>query len=127
MRKASQLNRVMKRAIQGVSRKLVLNVNRRLAENTPIDTGWARSNWIPSVDRPNEGVAGTRENVVLDAATAGVSEIKGWDLFRGQAFITNNVPYINDLNAGFSPQTPPGFVQESIESAISGLNNVVLR
>ena len=63
----------------------------------------------------------------LTAATSGVSEIGSWDLFKGPAFITNNVPYINDLNAGSSPQASPQFVQASIEQGISGLNGKSLR
>lgn len=127
MSETTRVSGIMRRAVIGVSRKLILDVNRHLAENTPIDTGWARSNWIPTKDRPLTEPVGDRENVDLAAAASGVAEIKSWDLFKGSAFITNNVPYINDLNAGTSPQASPGFVQASIEQGITGLTGERLR
>lgn len=122
MSETSRVSAIMRHAVTVVSRKLVLDVNRRLAENTPIDTGWARSNWIPGVGEPQAEPVGTRDSVNLTAAASGVSEIGGWDLFRRPAHIVNNVPYINDLNAGTSPQASPGFVQASIEQGIRGLD-----
>jgi len=105
------------------ARTLVLAVNRTLAENTPIDTGWARTNWIPSVGRPFAGTAGSRDNVTLAGVSAGVAAISVWDMFKDSAFITNNVPYIEDLNAGTSPQASPGFIQASIEAGIASARN----
>ncbi len=126
MSEAARVTQLMKDAINRVSRELVLEVNRRIAEDTPIDTGWARSNWIPTKDAPQSDPIGDRDHVDLSAAAQGVSEIKSWDLFRGPAYITNNVPYINDLNAGTSPQASPGFVQAGIESGIRGLDGRTL-
>lgn len=127
MSETTRVTGIMKRAVRRVSRQLVLDVNRKIAENTPIDTGWARSNWIPSKGRPLPQPVGDRENVDLLAVSSGIAEIKSWDLFKGPAFITNNVPYINDLNAGTSKQAPPGFVQDSIRQGISGLSGKRLR
>jgi hypothetical protein len=126
-KESNKLSKKLRKAINGVSRKLVLDTNRRLAEDTPVDTTFARSGWIPSTGSPTKSLPGTRDNVQQDAATSGVAQIQHWDLFKGPAFITNNVPYINRLNAGTSDQAPPGYVQNSIEKSISALSTQVLK
>lgn len=126
-RETDKVTRRMKGEINKLCRRMTLDINRRLAENTPLRTGYARSNWLPSRDRPADGPVGSRESPDFTAASAGVAAIESWNLFRGPAFITNNVPYIIKLNAGSSPQAPPGFVQTSIEQGIAGSISTVLR
>lgn len=110
---------------------LSLNVNANLRSNpplgTPIDTGWASANWVPSVGEPFDD---PRARQVRDptpgqvAARAqqseqGLNEILSWRNGDGPLFSTNNVPYIGRLNGGHSAQSPAGFVQAAIEKAIS--------
>ena len=60
---------------------------------------------------------------VAGAATrqaVGRAQVLGYnDLDRGNAFITNNVPYIVRLNDGSSKQQPRGFVQRAIRKAVT--------
>jgi hypothetical protein len=109
---------------------LALNVNANLRSNpplgTPIDTGWASANWVPSVGEPFDdpqarlvrdptpGLVAARAQV----AEAGVNETLSWRNGDGPLFSTNNVPYIGALNNGHSQQSPRGFVQAAIEKAI---------
>lgn len=102
---------------------LVLDLNANLAINTPIDIGWARANWVPSIGKPYEGgkdkkperakVAGA-----LAAQQNGQAAVLGYKLEQGALFSTNNVVYIGMLNAGHSPQAPPGFVGRVIELTV---------
>jgi hypothetical protein len=111
---------------------LALNVNANLRSNpplgTPIDTGWASANWLPSVGEPNivsgepshpkEGPTPAEVAARAQMASAGENDVLSWRLEDGPIFSTNNVPYIGALDAGHSPQSPRGFVQEAIEKAI---------
>jgi hypothetical protein len=109
---------------------LALNVNANLRSNpplgTPIDTGWASANWVPSVGEPfDDARAGavkdpTPAQVASRAAEAqqGTNDLLSWRNTDGPIFSTNNVPYIGALNNGHSAQSPRGFVQAAIEKAI---------
>lgn len=103
---------------------LALNMDANLREDTPVDTGWARANWIPSVGEPalldshlkdpNPGAVMAREQV----HSAGLNAVLGWKVGDGPIFVTNNVPYIGALNNGHSAQAPAGFVQIALERAV---------
>jgi len=112
--------------------QLTVNVHAELAENTPRDTGWAAASWVPSIGQPFE--------VDLDddldrparfaeipgsvaAVNAGLSELEKVKI-TDQVFITNNVPYIIDLNAGSSRKAPANFVQIAIATGIASLDGV---
>lgn len=107
---------------------LALNVNANLRENpplgTPVDTGWASANWLPSVGAPKIMLADLREPKPGDVtaraqlADQGLNEVLSWRPADGSIFSTNNVSYIEPLNAGHSPQSPRGFVQFAIEKAL---------
>lgn len=109
---------------------LALNVNANLRDapplGTPIDTGWASANWVPSVGEPFTDPAAsqvrdpTPGQVAARAQVAeqGVNEVLSWRNGDGPIFSTNNVPYIIPLNNGHSGQSPRGFVQAAIEKAI---------
>jgi hypothetical protein len=107
---------------------LALNVNANLRESpplgTPIDTGWASANWVPSVGEPVY-LQNLKDPTPLDAieraskSDAGVNDLLGWKPGDGSLFSTNNVPYIRPLNNGHSPQqAQPGFIQRAVEKAI---------
>lgn len=117
---------------QGEVIALALNVNANLRSNpplgTPIDTGWASANWVPSVGEPKivDGEPADRKEGPTPAEVAqraqlaaeGQNDVLSWRLEDGPIFSTNNVPYIAALNNGHSPQSPRGFVQAAIEKAI---------
>jgi len=101
-------------------KEVSINSVANLIETTPVDTGWARANWLPSIGSPVESPAGTRETVTTSNQDGGLAEIaSSYTLDRGNIFISNNVPYILSLNMGTSTQAPPGFVQISIARAIA--------
>jgi hypothetical protein len=109
---------------------LALNINANLRSNpplgTPIDTGWASANWVPSIGEPfdDPGVGEIRDptpgQVAGRAQTAesGLNDVLSWRNGDGPIFSTNNVPYIGRLNEGHSAQSPAGFVQAAIEKGI---------
>lgn len=113
---------------------LALNIDANLRENpplgTPIDTGWASANWVPSVGEPKFLDSDQKDPSPADiAARAAVADegrnaVLGWKPANGAIFVTNSVPYIQPLNNGHSTQSPRGFVQIAIEKAIRQTKSV---
>ncbi len=107
--------------------KITLDVTANLIETTPVDTGWARANWVPAIGSVNTTAPSftstkpsTSEvqtsNVAQQSATVNI--VTSYTLPQGKVFISNNVPYIIKLNNGSSKQAPAGFVQRAIKKAI---------
>lgn len=115
--------------VENVIKKLTLDIVANLVRapsegGTPVDTGWARSNWIPSIGTSPESPAGSKENVTDAQRLSGEGEVLGYQFGQGTVYITNNVPYIKDLNEGTSQQAPEGFVQKAIQEAVNGLRTL---
>ncbi len=111
----------MRRETANVIKFITLGINRRLRRNpsrggTPVDTGHARANWVPSVGAPFAvevpGISSTEHD-------AGVAAVLGYKLGDGPTWITNNVPYILALNDGWSSQQPAGFIERAIDETLA--------
>lgn len=117
---ASYISRNMERDAARLMVSLATEIHANLVETTPVDTGWARGNWVPSIGRPVEEPVGSR----TDSGSAAYASQGG--LFRvivgyksprqGSIWIQNNVPYIGNLNR--SHKTAAGFVPRAIDKAI---------
>lgn len=112
------------RVIQSLAMHIVANLVRAPSQGgTPVDTGWARANWVPRIGEPFKGTAGTREqaeagNVSGVEQAAGIVSLVGYKPARGKVYVSNNVPYITRLNEGSSRQAPAGFVQDAVAKAV---------
>ena len=122
MSEARRIARLLNRVTEEEARALTLDIHNRVTRDTPVNTGWARANWVPSVGTPQEEPVGSPDRVTTAPANAGVREILAWRFAQGLAFIANNVPYIGDLNAGSSRQAPAGFVQKAIQTVVNRFN-----
>lgn len=123
--------RVVVRSLEGFTEKLVsrlgLNITALLIRDTPVDTGWARANWVPAIGSPRSRTAGTRSaaddgRIDRGPQVQGITALAGYRL-GPPVFISNNVPYINRLNSGSSRQAPAAFVQSSI---LRGIRQTVI-
>jgi hypothetical protein len=123
----------VERGMKGLMLEITANLRRAASEGgTPVDTGFARANWIPEVGKSHEGTAGTREEAeagTLDTSMhkKGLGSLLSYKLIRGRIYITNNVHYIVLLNEGSSAQAPAGFVQSAIERALVSLERGLFR
>lgn len=104
-------------------KRLALNVNAELVKRTPIDTGWARANWVPNIGGPYPITAGSREQaeagrIDFGPQQGGLAAIATTYTLGPEIHQTNNVPYIQLLNAGSSQQAPAAFVQAAILRAV---------
>mgnify|MGYP004696036189 FL=1 len=107
--------------------RLALDIHGELVDNppqgTPVDTGWASANWWPAVGTAPTGNTGTPEQGSVGGRqvqqAAGVEQVLSYTLSTTPIYITNNVPYINRLNNGWSQQSPAGFVDRAVQVAVS--------
>ncbi len=99
-------------------KKLVVNSTASLKELTPIDTGFARSNWVPQIGSPFGGVAGSVSAVSDSNQAAGLLSVLT-SYKDGKVYISNNTSYIAKLDSGSSKQAPKGFVLRSLNKAIA--------
>lgn len=115
-----ELEKFTSRQVISVTRRLTLN----LRGATPKKTGFAASNWIPSLGA-NNGIDGSKRMVSFSAQNAGLAEIRAYRITRTEApRVSNNVPYIDLLNSGSSLQAPAGFVERCIADAIASVAGV---
>lgn len=91
---------------------------------TPVDTGYAQSNWVVSIGSPNTSQAGARAASHREAAIDdarfydSLALLVSWDLVS-PVYITNNVEYIGRLNDGWSAQAPAGFIELALARAMA--------
>lgn len=108
-------------------RRVATTVDTRLVEDTPVDTGEARSNWLGSLDIPLSGTippyAPGRNLGLSETANAGAAKaqaraaIRGFRLGKNSAIVlVNNVGHIGFLNDGSSQQMGAQFVQRAVQA-----------
>jgi hypothetical protein len=100
------------------------SVTRAVIDATPVDTTHAKSNWVPSVGSPSDGVQGSKESPDTGAQSSGFGQLAGYRLEQGDIFTTNNVDYIGNLDGGSSSQAPAGFVDGAVRDGIAGAGTV---
>jgi len=103
-----------------VKRRAALAINQTVILVTPVKSGHARANWQIGL-----GVAETKEideeDISGQATIARNNAEINRSLPREAIFISNNVPYIQELNRGSSSQAPAQFVQIAVQEAISAV------
>ncbi len=115
-------------ALQKEVKIIALDINEGLIDITPVDTGWAKANWIPSIGTPFQGPVGTRDSYDTAEQELGMASVASqYQLGDGPVFISNNVPYIESLNAGQSPQAPAGFIEAVIDRVVDDANRRILK
>lgn len=109
----------MEKGAQRILAESVVAAGTRLARETPVDTGRASGNWQASVGQPILFESGTFfPNASIDqirflrtSATASGG--------NPSLFLTNMVPYMQDLNRGWSKQAPiPFWIERGVEASL---------
>lgn len=118
--------RQVEEGVNRVVRTTALIADQNLVLSTPVDTGRARSNWQVSIGSPIEserepfapGELGSTAGPNAQAAIAQGEQVINRRQPEETIFITNNLPYIQRLNDGYSAQAPVGFVQTAVQRAV---------
>lgn len=115
---AAAIGERIRKQITDACKMLTLEIVKELKQQppagTPVDTGHARRNWIPSVGAPN-----TVQATSAAPAHAGTQAVLAYQLSQGTLWVANVVPYIRRLNYGHSEQSPTGFVEAAVDRALT--------
>ncbi len=117
--------------------KLELRIYQTITLATPVDTGFARGAWTPSLGSSDESISEppTVRNKAKASGRKNRAEnnrkskfiAKNYKLSVAPIYISNNVPYIGFLNNGSSSQAPARFVEAAIAQAVSATFRIRLR
>ena len=94
-------------------RSVSLKLFSAIIKASPVDTGRFRGNWQTTGVTPATGlIAGVDPtgNKAVNSATTFITNAPGWDTFT----LTNNLPYAERLEYGWSKQAPVGMVRVNI-------------
>ena len=101
--------------------EVAMDVLRGVVLNTPVDTGRARGNWQVTTNTPATGQTQVKTKNGARAIQDGTSKINSANVADGTTiWITNNVPYIERLEDGWSAQKPDGILLPTLNSIRTG-------
>lgn len=118
--RGAKLDKEIGRALESVALAVVTDVG----GDTPILTGQAQANWLTNIGSEfpyyiwnEDDNRAVRDSI--DWANKVLQKVKSTDVIH----ITNNLPYIVQLNRGTSRQAPALFVQSALLRASYSLRN----
>lgn len=105
-------------------RLIGINAMDGLRERSPVASGHFRNNWNPSIESTDLSVKDKPpEGQTLPAPAPGEGSDKFDNYKAGQTlYITNNLPYAERLNSGWSEQAPDPFVDEVVLLSIKNVS-----
>jgi hypothetical protein len=112
-------------------RKAGLAILSGVIQATPVDEGRARSNWLVGINAPrreevdafNPGSDGSTGGANARAAQASGSQVIAAVSGDDDLWLSNNLPYINALADGSSPQAPAGWVEDVIDAVAAEIDD----
>ena len=96
-----------------VMRQVSIKLFSAIIKASPVDTGRFRMNWMASGGIPASGVTDATDksgNIATGNATSFVLKASDWREFT----LTNNLPYAQRLEYGWSKQAPQGMVRTNV-------------
>ncbi len=109
----SLFQELVEEKIVQVTRLVALETLSRVVMKSPVDTGRFRGNWQVSVGGRATGTLARLDPSGQQTIAAGAAVIAHLDR-PAMIFITNNLPYANRLENGWSKQAPAGMVAVTI-------------
>ena len=112
--------------VDNLVKNVALAIGSNVIADTPILTGQARRNWQTELNQMPESVLDMPESPSegMDEALQILQQTVGQYKAGDTVHITNNAPYIKELNSGSSQQAPANFVETSIMRATRLIRNV---
>lgn len=96
-----------------VMRQVSIKLFSAIIKASPVDTGRFRMNWMASGGTPASGTTDAADNsgnTATGNVTSFVLKAADWHEFT----LTNNLPYAQRLEYGWSQQAPQGFVRVNV-------------
>ncbi len=106
-----------------VVKKLAFDIFADVVAGTPVDTGRAMNNWMMSLGTPSRRVieqGGSKGSVRSTKRAEAAATVVGLTPFS-TVWISNNLPYIAELEEGSSDQAPRGWVEAAIHNNVAAL------
>ena len=110
------------------TRSVALAIDTLIVKAMPVDTGRARSSVVVTVGESSfsettqayvpgskGSTAGANMQAAIDQAESALKDRQ----LGEEIHININIPYIDALNRGHSPQASPGFIQQAIADGVS--------
>lgn len=98
--------------MDALARQTSQEVSERVILATPVDTGFLRSSWQPSIGSPEAGKGGAGQQDAAQAKVAMViSDMEAGDLY----FLTNNAAYAEHVEFGTSKMDGRFFVTDNVK------------
>lgn len=108
---------------KNVQAMVFMDLAKQVYQGTPVDTGRARNNWIPSVGAPSRkvvqgGTGGLMTGEGMTAEEEGrvkavLKSLHALPLGR-VVYLSNSLPYIVRLEHGYSKKAPQGMVRMAL-------------
>jgi hypothetical protein len=123
---ASDIAKFAQKTGQKIDRAIVsvcYRISEAIVMGTPVDTGRARGNWIPTVNNPS----GSTLTIDDKAGTMALAKIGAVTINAPGSvyYLVNNLPYINRLEYGWSQQSPQGMVRINVQNFQAALRKAV--
>lgn len=115
-----RLTRISKRLgdfVVGIQRTIIEEVAKEVVVRTPVDTGYARGNWVPGLNAPPVGPVTSLDPQAV-ASPARIIALAALLRVGDAFFIVNNAPYIELLNRGYSPQAAAGYINNAVNVGV---------
>ena len=97
-----------------VAKKITIELFSRVIEKSPVDTGRFRANWNCSIGSPDLSTSESTDPSGSGAISKVTSTVVSYTLNDQSVFLTNNLPYADRLENGWSKQAPNGMVRLSV-------------
>lgn len=106
-----------------VFRKTCFEISNEVISNTPVDSGRAKNNWFPDINKFSNNTTENTDKTGKQALSNVQTKTKSLQL--GNTFtLSNNLDYIEKLEYGWSKQSPNGMVGITLQKFDTILKNV---
>lgn len=97
-----------------VAKKTMIDLFNRVIQKSPVDTGRFRANWNCSIGSPDLSTSQAIDPSGSVASSRATATVVSYTLNEQSVFLTNNLPYAERLENGWSKQAPNGMVRLSV-------------
>lgn len=142
---AKEIQQIFEKGLAGLMRMATIEFYRQVTISTPVDTGRARAGWFITLGKPSDEVIpeapqsnGGKKTRKNKKKKKGGKKKKGTYYktppidqrmpatisARDTVYVTNNTPYIQRLNEGYSEQAPARFVETAAAKVQSSMKRL---
>lgn len=99
---------------QVVVRKICLELFNKVILKSPVDTGRFRANWNAAINYPDNSVSNSLDKTGIGTIAKNNAIISNFNVNDSSIYLTNNLPYAQRLEYGYSKQAPQGMARLSV-------------